>query len=106
MGDHGSIINWSIYAGLPIPLYDPTPPPSVVITHLQKPSRPNRCNVFQDIASASDNEPCIQMIAIITIPTEAQPIVLPESTYGRLWRARATPWNTLAMYFNILARET
>ena len=55
MGDDGSVINWSIYAGLPIPLYDPAPSPSMSrkltantmrhpslgrpITHLQKPLR-------------------------------------------------------------------
>ena len=58
MGDDGSVINWSIYAGLPIPLYDPVPSPSLShqltantmrhpslgrpITHLRKPPRPNR----------------------------------------------------------------
>ena len=29
-----------------------------LITHLQKPHRPNRCSAFQDIASASHSEPC------------------------------------------------
>lgn len=28
MGDDGSVINWCIYAGLPISLYDSTPSPS------------------------------------------------------------------------------
>ena len=36
------------------------------------------------VASASHNEPCTQLIATITIPTEIRPIVLPESAYGRL----------------------
>ena len=60
MGDDGSIINWSIYAGLPIPRYDPVPSPSLSyrltantmrypslrrpIAHPQKPFRPNRYN--------------------------------------------------------------
>jgi len=35
MGDDGSVINWSIYAGIPIPLYDPAPPPSV-LSHIYK----------------------------------------------------------------------
>ena len=30
MGDDGNVINWSIYAGLPIPLYDPAPPLTVL----------------------------------------------------------------------------
>ena len=29
MGGDGSVINWSIYASLPIPLYDPAPSPSL-----------------------------------------------------------------------------
>ena len=29
MGDDGSFIGWGIYAGLPIPLYDLTPSPSL-----------------------------------------------------------------------------
>ena len=77
-----------------------------LITHLQKPPRPNRCNVFQDIASASHSEPCTQMIATITIPTGVQPIVFPKSASGRLLRVRAMPWNTLAMDFNTPAQET